>query len=264
MGILKKKQIYVPKTGLLGNGRDYAVYHMGIGETVLVILAGLAAGFAAAMVFYESIPLAVVAALVCGICFVPAWRKRRIAKEKEKLLGQFLSMLESLSTSLGAGSNVQYAFQTAADDMVVRYSEDASIVRELRIINDGIANNYSPEELLLDLGDRSGLPDIIDFANVFDTCYRKGGNIRDVIKNTYGVMNDRISIKLDINTAVSSQRLEQNAMLVMPVVFVFLLKRMGSDMVDLTSRTGRLSTTVAIIMFAAAYFASKKILNIKV
>ncbi len=264
MALMRKKNAYVPKTGLLGNGQDYNVYRPNAGERLLVTVAGAAAGFAAAYVFYESLILSIIAAVVLGAAAVPLWRKRQIRRQKDKLLSQFLSMLESLSTSLGAGSNVQFAFQSAADDMVVRYEADAYIVKELRIINDGIANNYNPEDLLMDLGERSGLPDIIDFANVFDTCFRKGGNIRDVIKNTYNVMNDRISIKLEINTAVSAQKMEQNAMLVMPVVFVFLLKQMGSDMVDLTSATGRISTTVAIVMFVLAYLASRKILNIKV
>lgn len=266
MGLVdkKKKDVYVPKTGILGNADDYSVYEMKIYEKVLYFVLAAAAGAAVGYIFYESVVLAAIAAVICGLVFVPVRKKQIIAKRQQKLLLQFKDMLDSLSTSIGAGSNVQDAFESAAHDMKMQYSEDSDIYRELRIIMSGLHNNINIEALLLDFGDRSQLPDIISFANVFDTCYRKGGNIRDVLKNTYRILCDKIDISLEIKTMVSSKTSEQNIMLVMPVIFVFLLKQMGSDVINLTSRTGRISTTIAVLMFAAAYWLSKKILNIKI
>lgn len=58
------------------------------------------------------------------------------------------------------------------------------------------------------------------------------------MKSTYQIICDKVDVQLEINTAVASKRMEQNAMLVMPVVFIFLLKMMGSDMIDLRSVQG--------------------------
>lgn len=263
MKLGKKKEAYIPKTGLLGTGKDYAVYRVKLRERVLCLLVGLAAGAVVGWVFYEHLVAVILFALICAAVSVPIWKNNRIRRQQDKLLAQFLSMLESLSTSLGAGSNVYDAFFAASDDMKTRYGADSFIAREMDIINNGVLNGLTHEALLKDMGERSCQDDIIDFANVFETCNAVGGNIREVIKNTYRVLNDKISIKLDIKTMVASQKTEQNAMLVMPVLFVALLKKMGSDTIDLSSPTGRITTTVAIALFVVSYFLGKKILDIK-
>ncbi len=259
-----KKERYIPKTGLLGNGEDYSVCRVGVGESIAAGAVGMAAGFAVGWVFYEHLLLALLFGAVAAAVAVKAWRKNRLNKRRQNLLLQFKELLESLATSLGAGSNVPDAFMAASGDMANRFSRDADITRELRIINSGLANGFSIEALLLDFGDRSGLDDILSFANVFDTCYRKGGDIREVLKNTHRVLSEKIDIDLDIRTAVTAQQTEQNAMMAMPVVFVFLLKQMGSDVIDLTSRVGRISTTIAVVIFVVAFLVSRKIMDIKV
>lgn len=266
MGLFNKKEkvVYVPKTGILGNADDYTVYEMTLIEKSLCFFLAAVVGAVVGYIFYESVILSAIVALICGAVFVPVRKKQIIAKRQQKLLLQFKDMLDSLSTSVGAGSNVHDAFASAAHDMEMQYSADSDIYRELKIILAGLSNNINIEDLLLDFGDRSQLPDIISFANVFETCYRKGGNIRDVLKNTYRILCDKIDISLEIKTMVASKTSEQNIMLVMPVVFVFMLKQMGTDVINLTSTTGRISTTVAVLMFAAAYWMSKKILNIKI
>ena len=85
-----------------------------------------------------------------------------------------------------------------------------------------------------------------------------------MLKNTHRVLSEKIDIDLDIRTAVTAQQTEQNAMMAMPVVFVFLLKQMGSDVIDLTSPVGRISTTIAVVIFVVAFLVSRKIMDIKV
>lgn len=247
----------------MGNGTDYTVYRMNKRERTLYFLIGAAVGGLIGYLFYESLILSVIAAAVCGTIFVPVRRKQIMGKRSNKLLLQFKDMLESLSTSIGAGSNVQDSFMAAQKDMTNQFTEDSDIVKELKIVNSGIQNGIGIEKLLLDIGDRSGLADIVSFANVFDTCYRKGGNIKDVIKNTHQIISDKIDITLEIQTVVSSKTSEQNAMLIMPVIFVVLLRSMGTEVVNLSSATGRMSTTLAVFCFAGAYLISKKILNIR-
>ncbi len=263
MALLKKKEPYIPKTGVLEDAVDYNVYRLHPAELVLSAIVGAAAGAAVGWVFYESIVLSAILAIIAGAAAPSIWRRRQIRKRKDKLLNQFREMLDSLYTSLGAGSNVRESFQSAESDMVTRFGDKSMIVEELRMVNNGIDNSYREETMLMNLGERSGLEDIISFAEVFETTNRKGGDIREVIRSTRIILSDKIEVAQEIKTAVTSQTTEQNAMLVMPVIFVFLLKRMGSDMIDMTSTVGRISTTVAIILFVTAYLMSRKILDIK-
>lgn len=261
---VKKKEPIEPIAGIFCEATDYRIYEQSFGEKAVCFIVGALVGFALGWIFYESLILSILVAIICGFAFIPIRRKQVINKRRDKLQLQFRDMLESLSTSLGAGSNVVDAFLSAAEDMRIQYGAKSSIVQELNIINAGVANNVNVEDLLLNFGERSQLEDIVNFANVFDTCYRKGGNINEVLKNTRSILSDKMAIALEIKTMVASKTTEQNAMLVMPVVFVFLLKMMGSDMVDLTSPVGRISTTIAIVLFIISYLIGKKILAIKV
>ena len=76
-------------------------------------------------------------------------------------------------------------------------------------------------------------------------------------------IGDKIEIQMELETMVSGQKSEQNIMLVMPVVFIVVLKSMGGGLIDLESPVGILSVTAAIIIFVLAYFVSKKIMDIK-
>lgn len=261
---MAKKEPYVPKTGILGNATDYNYYKMSFTTKMACFAAGLAVGFAVGYIFYESIILSLIAGCIVGAICIPVYHKHFIDKRKKNLTLQFRDMLESLSSSIGAGSNVQDAFQAAYQDMVVQYTEDGYITKEVAIIMSGLQNNIAIENLLLDLGHRSGIEDILSFADVFETCYRKGGNIKEVIMSTYHIISDKIEVQLEIKTMVASKTSEQNLMLVMPIVLVLMLKTMAGDLIDLNSATGRMSTTIAMIIFAVSYLMSKKILDIKV
>lgn len=258
-----EKEPYVPKTGLFGNADDYNVYEMTQQEKVLAFVVGALATGAVLYVFYESLLVSLVVGLIGGVVFVPMRRNQLIEKRRKNLLMQFKDLLDALNTSLGAGRNVFDAFTMANGDLRTEYPADADIIKEVGVILTGIGNNRTIEEMLMDFGERSGLREVKDFASVFSTCYRKGGNIQDVIHNTVEVITDGIEISMEIQTMVSGQVTEQNVMMVMPVVFVAMMKSMGGGLIDLSSTIGVLSMTAAIALFVIAYFVGKKILDIK-
>lgn len=203
--------------------------------------------------------------IVAGKIFVPARTEQIVANQKRKLNNQFRDMLEALNTSLGAGKNVIDSFRSVYEDLKVQYEEDAYILRELEVILSGMENNIDIEELLLDFGVRSGNDDIYSFANVFKICYRKGGNIKDTIRNTHSILSDKMEINEDIETIVTSSKTEQNIMIIMPIALIGIIKMMSPEFADnFTTLTGIASTTIAVIFFIISYFVGKAVLNIKV
>lgn len=241
----------------------YYEYDMGLGEKVIVFLVGMLLGAVVGFVFYDIIIVALLFGIGIGCLAVPLWRNHRIDKQTDKLKMQFRALLESVSTSLGAGRNVITSFQGALTDMQELFNQDAYIVKETEAIVSGLYNNINIETLLLDLASRSGIEDIQTFADVFDTCYRKGGNIKDIIASTYQIINDKIEIEMEIKTMVSSANTELNMMCAMPVVFVLVLNSMGSNITGRGTVSGYISTTIALGLFIGAYFLGRKIMSIK-
>lgn len=258
----KNKEEYVPKTGVLGDATDYNVYVMSRRQKVLNFVVGAVVCAAVGYIFYESIVFSMILGVIGGTLYIGIRRKQLIKKRKNILLLQFKDMLDALSTSLGAGKNVFDAFCAASEDLSVEHSQSSDIVTEISIILNGISNNITIETLLEDFGSRSGLKEVQDFASVFATCYRKGGNIRDVIQNTTEVITDEIETNMEITTMVSGKTTEQNVMMCMPIAFVAVLKGMGGNLVDLSSALGIICMTIAIALFVVAYFWSKKTLDI--
>lgn len=260
----KNKEPYEEIKTLIGEGVDYNVYTPKTREKILWYLIGLAAVTFVVQIFFDRIIISSVIGIVAGFFFIPLFTKRKIAKRKSHLVGQFKSLLETLSTSIGAGKNVYDSFNGAINDLAVQYTEDADIVSEVKLICQGLNHNFAVEDLLNNFADRSGLEDVRSFANVFSTCYSKGGNIKEVMHNTATIIKEKIEISMEIETMVAGRKNEQNIMLVMPVVFILFLRGMGGDLIDLESPIGLLSVAVALIFFVVAYLLSRKILDIKI
>lgn len=222
-------------------------------------------GYATVTTYVLNVVVSVVVGLLAVKFFLPVRTEQILQKKKRMLNIQFRDMLEGLTTALSAGNNIADSFKAVRNDMSIQYEEGTFILQELDVILTGMQNNINVEELLMDFGKRSGIPDIVSFAEVFRVCYRKGGNIRDVIQNTRGILSDKIQIREEIETTVTASKTEQNLMVVMPVVLIALIKGTSPEFAEnFATVSGIISTTIAIILFVIAYFVGKKVLEIEV
>ena len=201
--------------------------------------------------------------LLAGKLFLPMRTQSIIAKNQGKLKEQFRSMLEAVNTSLGAGNNAIDSFEAAYRDLRVQYEEDAFILKELNVLL--VSNrNIDIEVVLKDFGERSGIDDIRSFASVYEICYRKGGNLRDVISNTNAIISDKMAIMDEIETMVASSKMEQNLMIVMPIGLIAIIKLMSPDFgKNYATVSGVIATTLGVICFVASYYIGRKIMDIK-
>lgn len=263
MTIFKKVEVE-KKNYIFPDSKIYFYYDMKLPEKMIWFCIGFAAGAVVGYIFLGLIIVSIIMGMIAGLGIIPIQQKKIIEKQINTLKKQFKDMLESVSTSIGAGRNIIDSFTNAHSDLKGQYSEDAYIVKETENIISGIHNNINIEKLLLDLADRSGIDDITTFADVFDTCYRKGGDIKEVIASTYKVINDKIEIEMEIRTMVTSAKAELNMMCAMPVVFILVLNSMGDNITGQGTTSGYIATITALIIFVAAYFIGKKIMIIKV
>ena len=287
MGLFTKKnkaeqepQYYLSATNV--PTYNYKVYYMKPMEKVLYFVLAFVVGAAVGYLFYGGIGkdefgqattlthildivISSIVGIAAGIMYLPIRTKQILNKKRNDLKLQFRELLDALSTSLGSGKNVMDAFKSAYDDLSIIYSEEASIIQELSVIIDGIHNNVDVEKSLMDFGLRSGIEDIESFANVFETCYRKGGNIKDIIKNTQQIITEKMEVEMEIQTVVAASSNEQMIMTVLPIGLIAIIKMMSPEFAgNFVTPVGLIATTIAIVMFVAAYFVGKKILAIKI
>lgn len=270
---------YVPS--VLNNPMlNYKVYYMSLGEKILYFLLTFGAGGAVGIVFYGGLfkveGEATTATMISNIVvfclvgllavkfFIPAIRASLKNKRDKTLRKQFMNLLECLSVALAAGNTLNDAFANAKSDMRSQYTEKDMIIQEITEINEGMENGHTLEEMMTAFGQRAENEDIENFANVISNCYRMGGNFKDVIKKTRDIISDKIAIEEEIETKLSSNKLQHNAMCLMPIALVAMLKLSSpSFAANLSSFLGVIITTIAIAIFVGSYFWGQKIIDIK-
>jgi len=268
------------KTPLLNEMLDYGVYVFSFGESLFIRLIGLLAGGMVGLIFYgglfkvdgeattattvSNFVFFTVAGLLAIKFIVPVYRRYKLDKRKDVLAFQFRDMLEILSVSLSSGSNIYDAFVNALGDLMIQYEETDYIVKEIQQIIDGTMQNISIEAMLYDFGKRSHNEDIQNFANVFEICYRKGGNMQLVILRTHEVISEKASITDEIKTKLTSNRMQLNVLSIMPIGIVGLFKISNPSMaMNFVTPMGVFVNTIAIAIFIGAYKYGQKIIDIK-
>lgn len=273
-------QYYKTETNL--KALNYRVYVMNLKEKVCYTIIAFVVGALVGYIFYGGLMkddlgnptiytygfnaiIMMVTGLVFVKVFIPMQTENLRKERQDKLKRQFRDMLEAFATSLGSGRNVTDSFIATYDDLGNQYESTAYIIQELFIINTGIANGLAVEDVLRNFGARSGCEDIENFANVFEICYRRGGNIRDTVRNTCDIISDKMSIMENIETIVTSSKSELKLMLIFPIMMIMLMKGTSPDFAaNFATPAGIASTTVALLFVVVAYVLGSKILDIKV
>lgn len=195
---------------------------------------------------------------------MPMRKNQLKTNRKKKIRKQFVDMLESLSVSIAAGQNVPSAMQTVKDDLLIQYTEKDYIVQEISVFLREMENGIPIEDLFSDFGKRTGIEDISNFGKVFEVAYRRGGNLKEIVKSCYDILSEKIEIEMEIQTKVASSANQMNIMILMPIFLIAMLKSSGEGFAEnFTSASGIISTTVSIFVFIIAYFVGRKILDIK-
>ena len=260
----QKKDEYQERKGLFGSGKDYHVYHMT--QKDYIISCGI--GFiAAAIVLYAffSIPLISIAGgLICCRIVPKYYREYRKKKQLNELRLEFKDLLESLTASYSAGLNTMDSFISSLDDIISIYGEEADIVHEVKLICMGLRNNINIEPLLIDFAERSGLDDVMSFANVFEVCNRQGGDLKKVVADTREIINDKIEVEMEIETMLSGSVNELNIMMAMPVVIVVMLGGLGTSASGTNTVASFLVKAVCLGIFGISYVIGRRMIDIRI
>lgn len=249
-----------------GMQADYNIYWMTVTERIITVLIAGAFIFTAGYIFYRSIVLSLL--LMPLALIYPRFRTKDIIKKRKNELNlQFREALYSIASSLSAGKSIESAFKDAQKELSIQYPDSGTyIIIELAQINRRLEMNETIEEALTDFAARSHLEDILNFADVFTICKRTGGNLVQVVKNTAEIISEKIEVKQEISVLLTEKRLEHMILNLMPIFIVLMLSTSAEEFMApvFNEVLGRAAMTFSLILFAAAYFISRKIMNIEV
>lgn len=245
---------------------DYDYYFMSKNERILNIILACIVLFAVGYVFYKNIILSAVL-MILSIKWPDMRTKQIIAKRKKNLNIQFKDMLYAVSSALSAGKSVETAFKEAVNDLKILYPDpNCDIIKEASYIARGLSLNETIEDMIAQFAVRSHLEDISNFADVFVTCKRTGGNLVEMVRSTSNIIADKIEIKMDIETQISGKKFESQIMSIMPIAMILVMTYASYDYMQPMFETlqGRIVMTIAIAIFGISAIVGNKIMDIEV
>lgn len=243
---------------------DYHVYPFSRKEYIQYTGMGVVGSFAVLYLFYGSPALCLLLSLAGGVLFV-LYEKRELAKKRQwELMVEFKDAMESFVSALVAGYSMDNAVQEAYQDLQMMYGSNAPMLRELKDIGQKVLLHEPLDELFLDLGRRSGLEDIITFAQIYATARRSGGNLVKIMKRTADNIGEKVDVQREIQTMIAGKKMEATLMMVIPLLIIVYMQVFSPGfMTPLYSGvTGRLFMTVALAVYVASVIWSRKITDI--
>ncbi len=225
----------------------------GLGHGALVT--GLFAFF-----FYRSIWALPPMALV-GWLYLCRSRSRRKRRENKELLIQFKECIQAVAASMRAGYAVENAFIDSIADIRSMFGEGSAMEGELQLLRQGLSNNVTLELLLQEMGQRSGLEEMQEFAEVFAIAKRSGGSIPATIDGASISISRRLEVEEEMETLLSARKLEQRVMNAMPFLIAGYVEISNPGYFDRLygNLTGVVLMTVCLGIYLAAYALSERI-----
>ncbi len=244
---------------------DYNQYVYTRTEWIRYGLVGAAGGFVLFVLFYDSIVAGMILALVFAIVFLQYYRRVRMEQRRWELTIQFKDAMESLVSALVAGYSLEHAVVEAKKDLAMMYGQEAVIMQELEYMVGKIQLKVSVEALVQDLGKRSGVSDIITFAEILSTAKRTGGNIAQVMRRTAGNIAEKIEMKREIETLIAGKKMEARFMTMIPLLMIVYLRLFSPGFLDplYHNVAGVLMMTAALMVYALSFLWGQKIMTIQ-
>lgn len=188
-------------------------------------------------------------------------------KRKNRLRNEFKDVLYSLSASFAAGEHMTYAMEKSIKPVREIHGENSEMAEELSEMTNRIRGAGDEEiDLWLDFGKRSGIEDIIDFAEVFASCRDAGGNLVRTVDRATEVLTEKIAVENEIRIMASQKVLEGRLVGIMPFVMIVFLRLTSPSYMNVMyeSIQGRIMMTFSLLITIAAFYITERVTKIDI
>ena len=241
----------------------YGSYYFSKREGLLYVVYSLCITAFLAFFFYRS-PWAILFLSPIGMGIYLYLQKEKGEKRRQRLELEFKDCILSVSANLRAGYSVENAFVECRKDMLTLYGDAGLMQKELSRIQKSLSNNVPMEELLQELGERSRCDGIREFAQVFAIARQSGGRLPDIIQSTAQLIGEEISLKQEIQVAISGRRFEQKIMNIIPFGLVCYIEFGNPGFFDVLyhNSMGQIIMTGCLFIYLAAFCLASHICKI--
>ncbi|MCC8044038.1 MAG: type II secretion system F family protein [Clostridiales bacterium] len=244
---------------------NYSVYRFTRKELLQYLAIYILLDGCVSYLFFRSV-IAFAALFPGMLLFFREEKKSLLKKQKKEITKQFLDGIQLMLSALQAGYSPENALGEALKELRKIYPPDALIIAEFHRIDAQIQMSHSLEELLLDFGRRTDVPDIISFAEVFLTAKRTGGDLIAIIRNTIVCIRQKQETVQEIETCLAGKMMEQNIMSAIPLLILAYIRFSSPGFLEVMYETsvGVAAMSICFGVYLLAYFWGQSIVRIEV
>ena len=207
--------------------------------------------------------------LIMPILFLVIKRRKEkeaAKKRQEEITRQFLDAIRVVSSALFAGFSMENAWIEAQKEIENLYGEKSILYSEISKINRKVAMSVPIEGLIFDFATRTGVEDILSFAEVFRFAKRSGGDMVKIIDTTVRHMKEKQETMQEIEILIAAKRMEQKVMGVIPIFILAYLRLTSDGYLDILygNPVGIIFMSCALGAYLFATYMAEKIMNITV
>lgn len=203
-----------------------------------------------------------------AIAFTGSWYKTHLEEKRRQALSiSFMDFLYALSASFATGRPLEEAVQEARMSLSALYPSDAPMLLELdlmlRCLSEG---RESESKVLWSFAGRCGVPEILEFVEVYLVCREAGGDLTRVVSDATRILVEKMNVEKEIRVLTAQKRLEGQLISVMPAIVILFMKWTSPEYLEplYTTNAGRVVMTAALAGIAAAYRITQVITRIEV
>lgn len=202
---------------------DYTVYLLSGRERRAYYFTAAALSVVASLLFYRSVLFAC-AGIPAALSLEKTWASKRGQQRRDVLLDGFRDALYSISTSLSSGRQLPDAVLLAGLQAKEAFGATSDIARELLNIAALYDESHSDiEELLQSFGERSGLEEVRQFADICAICRKTGADLERVALLGAEMILERIHFRREVQTLTAQKRLDTALLVALPVLVLLFL-----------------------------------------
>lgn len=241
---------------------DYNKYQMSKKEMVQYGCVGGIGSYILLYLFFKSLLFGCVC-FPFGAAAFCLYEKKQLAKKRRwQLMVEFKDAMDGFVSALAAGYSLENAVSETYEDLHMMYGKETIMTKELKDIQQKISLRQPLDGLLLDLGRRSGVEDIITFAQIYATARRSGGNLIQVMKRTAENIGEKMEIQREIQTMIAGKKMEATLMTAIPLLIIVYMQIFSPGFLDplYESVMGRIVMSGALLIYGTAVLWSRKIM----
>lgn len=244
--------------------KNYNSYVPGVKDIVLIIARALLIDFVIVYVFYKNMWICMTTIPICIYISYKTYIESMITKQKKRLEYEFEELLSCMSSLLSAGYSLENSIYESKKELLLIYDSDALIIRELSHMCHGIEMNKPVETMFVDLANRSGISDIITFAEMISISKRTGGDMIAIVRQTIDVIHNRHEVNNEINTMIAAKKYENKIMNLMPLGIIVFMSVFSPGYLDVLYNNifGICVMSVCLAIYGGSWLLGAKIMDI--